>query len=65
MLPLSPLGLVATALVLGFGWAGLVAAQQPPATAASGVVTSPESTEVQRLLKDVGARIVGSPAVKP
>ena len=52
MLPLSPLGLVATALVLGFGWASPSAAQQPPAAAASGGVASPESTEVQRLLKD-------------
>ncbi len=51
MLPLSPLGLVAAALVLGFGWAGPSMAQQPPAAAASGVVTSPESAEVQRLLK--------------
>jgi len=52
MLPLSPFGLVATALVLGFGWADPSAAQQPPAAAASGVTASPESVEVQRLLKD-------------
>lgn len=52
MLPHSPLGLVATALVLGFGWAAPLAAQQPAAQAASGSVSSPEVAEIQRLIRD-------------
>lgn len=52
MLPCSPLSLMATALVLGFAWAGPLAAQQPTAVAASSAAVPSESAEIQRLLKD-------------
>jgi outer membrane biosynthesis protein TonB len=52
MLLRSPLSLMATALVLGFAWAGPLAAQQPTAVAASGAAVPSESAEIQRLLKD-------------
>lgn len=52
MLPRLPLGLVAAALVTGFGWVDMAAAQQAAAPAASGVLASAESVEVQRLLKE-------------
>lgn len=52
LLPRIPLGLVATALVTGFSWADMAAAQQAAAPAASGVLSSAESIEVQRLLKE-------------
>lgn len=52
MPPRFPLGLVATALVAGFGWMSMATAQQPAAPTASGVLAPAESGEIQRLIKD-------------
>ncbi len=47
----TPIGLAAAALVLGIGWAGPLGAQ-PAATPAASAAVSPETAEIQRLIKD-------------
>lgn len=49
--PRSPFGLAA-ALALGIAWAGPLAAQPAAAAAAVSATTSPETLEIQRLVKD-------------
>jgi Flp pilus assembly protein TadD/ketosteroid isomerase-like protein len=52
-LPRLPfLGLIATGLVLGFGWAGPAQAQTASGPTAASAPASPEAAEIQRLLKD-------------